>query len=66
MTGATDPDIECILEPLSPAGGEGRVRGFQDALIVPVPNGCVAEPYSRFVSWGGVNARPEGFAPVVR
>jgi len=26
--------IECILEPLSPAGGEGRVRGFQDALIV--------------------------------
>ena len=25
--------LECILEPLSPAGGEGRVRGFSDALL---------------------------------
>ena len=43
---ALEPDadtLECILEPLSPAGGsdepteeggsEGRVRGFQDALL---------------------------------
>jgi len=33
---ALDPDadtLECILEPLSPAGGEGRVRGLQDALL---------------------------------
>ena len=40
-----NPALECILEPLSPAGGsdepteeggsEGRVRGFQDALLVP-------------------------------
>ena len=25
--------LECAPKPLSPAGGEGRVRGFQDALL---------------------------------
>jgi len=26
-------DLECVSEPLSPSGGEGRVRGFSDALL---------------------------------
>jgi len=25
--------LQCVLEPLSPTGGEGRVRGFSDALL---------------------------------
>ncbi len=26
--------FECVPKPLSPIGGEGRVRGFQDALFI--------------------------------
>ena len=31
-------ELECVLIPLSPSGGEGRVRGFSDALLDKRPH----------------------------